>query len=228
MITKNKQKLPQLLVLLLVFTSSIKAQNYPASDPSNSGGWILNEGVSDEFNGTELDKDKWWILGENGDYRSKWKGRAPGQFVPHNIKVENGDLTLTSDWEPNYTFANEIHSGTYYGGSTSAPDNSKPITQACIMSETYFKYGYMEIRCKVADAPVTSGFWTTGYHSEIDMIENFGKIANGSNTSTVLEKKYRTNLISWDPEPAANYEEWKVEDILNVRVASDYFVYGFE
>lgn len=222
------------LILAIVFTccsqTNIQAQMYPASDPSNSGNWIANELLSDEFNDTQLDKTKWWILGENGDYRSKWKGRAPGQFAPLNVRVENGELILSSKWDPSFTFAQEQQDGTYYGGTATAADKSKPITQSCIMSERFFQYGYMEVRCKVADAPVTSAFWTTGYHSEIDMVENYGKrpIGNPNNTNVVLESKYRTNIISWDPIKASNYTEWKYEYITPVRVASQYIVYGFE
>lgn len=220
----------KLLLLLVICPFYIVAQDYPLSDPNNEGSWILNETLSDEFNGTELNKTKWWILGENDDYRNKWKGRAPGQFAAHNVRVENGDLILSSKWEPEFNFANEKNNGVYYGGTETSADNSLPITQACVMSETFFRYGYMEIRCKAADAPVTSSFWTTGYHSEIDMTENYGKrpIANPENKPESLERKYRTNMISWDPDKAPDHKNWKVEDLLDVRVASDYFVYGFE
>lgn len=182
------------------------------------------------IDGDELDKSKWWILGENGDYRSKWKGRAPGQFVAHNVEVKDGDLIIKSQWEPDYTFIDEKNNNVYYGGTTLSADNSKPITQACVMSEKFFKYGYMEIRCKAADAPVTCAFWTTGYRSEIDMTENYGKrpIGNPENKSVSLEKKYRTNIISWQPVNASNYTPWKTEYELSVRVAQEYYVYGFE
>ncbi|MGA9637472.1 T9SS type A sorting domain-containing protein [Flavobacterium sp.] len=222
-------QLPLLLVVLTCNLAAIQAQNYPASDPTNTAGWNLNTYLSDEFNGTTLDKTKWWILGENGDYRSKWKGRAPGQFAPHNVRVENGDLILSSKWEPSFTFVNEMQEGTYYGGTATAADKSKPITQSCILSERFFKYGYMEVRCKLADAPVTGAFWTTGYHSEIDMVENFGKrpIGNPAGQNADLEKKYRTNIINWDPEKTST-SDWKKETVLAARVASDYFVYGFE
>ncbi|WP_163397321.1 T9SS type A sorting domain-containing protein [Flavobacterium fluviatile] len=205
---------------------SISAQNNPMSDPTNASGWVFCDLLSDEFNGTSLDKNKWWILGENGDYRSKWKGRAPGQFAPQNVKVENGNLILSSQWEPNFTFLNESQDGTPYGGV----NKSHPITQAAIISERFFKYGYMEIRCKLAEAPVTGAFWTTGYHSEIDMVENYGKrpIGNPKNRPESLERKYRTNLINWDSESISVNDPIKVETDVNVRVASDYYVYGFE
>ncbi|MBB3699936.1 T9SS type A sorting domain-containing protein [Flammeovirga yaeyamensis] len=217
-------------IIALLSIQPTFAQINPVSDPENADGWILNKWASDEFNGTELNKTKWWILGENNDYRTKWKGRAPGQFAPHNVIVKDGHLILRSQWEPTFDFAPEKNDDVYYGGSSTAADLSKPITQACIMSETFFQYGYMEIKCKIADAPVTSAFWTTGYHSEIDMVENYGKrpIGNPENTPENLEYKYRTNLISWDPDRAADHEEWKVEEVMKERLASDFFIYGFE
>lgn len=227
------KKITNLLVItfLLIGIISIKAQNYPLSDPSNNDGWILNSEMSDEFNGTTLDKTKWWILGENNDYRNKWKGRAPGQYSGNNVEVTGGDLIIKSKWEPSFNFANEINNGYYYGGSQSSSDKSRPITQACILSEKFFKYGYMEIRCKSADAPVTNAFWTTGYHSEIDMTENYGKrpIGNPQSRPESLERRYRSNIISWDPEvrDTGNFS-YHTEHTLAQRTASNYFVYGFE
>ncbi|OHX63869.1 T9SS type A sorting domain-containing protein [Flammeovirga pacifica] len=219
-----------LLSLLSLYSLLLNAQVNPLSDPDNNGGWVLNKWASDEFNGEELNKGKWWVLGENNDYRAKWKGRAPGQFAGHNVRVENGELILTSNWEPDFDFALETNNGCYYGGTDNGPDGSKPITQASVMSETFFRYGYMEIRCKAADGPVTSAFWTTGYHGEIDMTENYGRrpIGNPQNQPDVLERKYRTNLISWDPDKAPDQKAWKVEDDMGVRMAEEYYVFGFE
>ncbi|WP_052444573.1 T9SS type A sorting domain-containing protein [Flammeovirga sp. OC4] len=219
-----------LLSLLFTLHLNIFAQVNPLSDPENEGGWILNKWASDEFNGEELNKGKWWVLGENNDYRAKWKGRAPGQFAGHNVRVENGELILTSQWEPDFDYALETNNDCYYGGTTQGPDGSKPITQASVMSETFFRYGYMEIRCKAADGPVTSAFWTTGYHGEIDMIENYGRrpIGNPENQPDDLERRYRTNLISWDPDKDPNHKNWKVEDDMQLRMAEDYHVFGFE
>ena len=33
----------------------------PLSDPTNSAGWVLNQDISDEFNGTEIDRNKWLV-----------------------------------------------------------------------------------------------------------------------------------------------------------------------
>ena len=79
---------------------------HPASDPQNLGGWVLNEEISDEFEGTELDTNKWFIEGQNGDYYI-WKGRPPSQFAPHNVIVEDGKLKLRTQWEPDFDFVKE-------------------------------------------------------------------------------------------------------------------------
>ena len=62
--------------LLIQKSLGQSSEFYPASDPENMGGWVLNEELSDEFVGDELDRNKWFIEGENGDYYI-WKGRAP-------------------------------------------------------------------------------------------------------------------------------------------------------
>ncbi len=224
----------KLILILIISPYLLVAQNYPKSDPDNSGGWILNKKMSDEFNDSSLDRSKWWILGEevNGVriYRNKWKGRAPGQFVGHNVFLKDGELILRSLWEPDFKFVNEKNNNVYYGGTETAADNSYPITQSCILSEGMFKYGYIEARYKAADAPVTSAFWTTGYRSEIDMTENFGKrpIANPANKPESLERKFRTNIISWEPNLPTGHQNWKVEKDMGVRLSEDYHVYGFE
>ncbi|WP_136481990.1 T9SS type A sorting domain-containing protein [Cognatitamlana onchidii] len=226
---KNRELLKTMSFFAIGLCSLVNTAQNPLSDPTNNDGWILNTTMSDEFNGSELDKTKWWILGENGDYRSKWKGRAPGQFASHNVIVDDGNLIIRSQWEPTFNFANEQLDGIYYGGGR-RDDNSRPITQACVMSETFFKYGYMEVRAKIADAPVTSAFWTTGYHSEIDMVENYGKrpIGNPRGTNSIIERKQRTNMINWDPDIPSNHRNWKVENDMGIRLAEDYHVYGFE
>jgi hypothetical protein len=47
---------------------------YPLSDQENKGGWVKFEPMTDEFDGKELDRNK-WVLGIAG-----WKGRQPAPF----------------------------------------------------------------------------------------------------------------------------------------------------
>jgi len=91
---------------------------FPLSDPQNSGKWILNKEVSDEFDAPTLNEDKWYVVGklENGkpvykhpDFPNKkvWIGRAPSQFSGNNYRLENGKLMLETRWEPNFPFSQE-------------------------------------------------------------------------------------------------------------------------
>jgi hypothetical protein len=65
------------------------ADAYPLSDQQNKGGWVKFEPMSDEFDGKELDRNK-WVLG-----MAWWKGRQPAFFSEKNVAVSAGKLHLT-------------------------------------------------------------------------------------------------------------------------------------
>ena len=125
---------------------------------------MLNEEVSDEFDGTELDLAKWRVLGYEGQYYGEWKGRAPSQFVAENVTVDDGFLTITSRWDPEYEFVDTTFNNGYKYGEPA------PITTGGIFSIAKFLYGYMEIKAKAADGPISSSFWSTGVGGEIDVL----------------------------------------------------------
>ena len=132
----------------------------PASDPLNSEGWVLNTEISDEFNTPDLDTTKWFVEGQNGDYYI-WKGKAPSQFVPHNVRIEEGILKLRTAWEPDYEFYEESYTdgnmGTAkYGEYKGEP---MPVTTAAVISKKRFLNGYMEVKSKVGNAAITGAFW---------------------------------------------------------------------
>jgi hypothetical protein len=62
---------------------------YPLSDQDNKVGWVKFEPMSDEFDGQELDPNKW----NRGMYW--WKGRQPALFSDKNVTVSDGKLHLT-------------------------------------------------------------------------------------------------------------------------------------
>ena len=76
-------------------TTKKSAQILPFSDQTNTGNWVLNTDVSDEFDAKTIDEDKWYIVGkfENAkpvykdpDYPNKKvsKARPPSQFSGRN------------------------------------------------------------------------------------------------------------------------------------------------
>ncbi len=193
---------------------------YPLSDTTNAGGWMLLEEMSDEFEDAELDTAKWLVQGAGGEYKSNFIGRPPSQFSTDNVRIEDGKLKIQSRWEPNYNFDPPVHPNT--------GEAFENITTAAVISKNQFQYGYMEIMCKAADAPVTSSFWTTGFQSELDMFEMFG----GHKTNDAWRKRLKLNMISWDPDnpyylPGGNGPAHTRNIQTDHNTASDFHVYGF-
>jgi hypothetical protein len=196
-----------------IASDSQSKQIHPASDPTNSGGWILNKEVSDDFEGTKLDSSKWYVEGTDGKYK-RWVGRAPSQFSPDNVRVENGKLHITTKWDPDFDFSDEVK-----------PEYKSPYekyTTAAVLSNNTFLYGYLEIKCKAADASITSSFWTTGKSSELDVFEFVGDSKRADK-----DKKFPFATHDWSTG-SAEANKWKESVELDWRVADDFHVYGCE
>ncbi len=205
--------------------SSSTDQLSPLSDPDNTGGWVLNKELSDEFEGTELDTNKWFIEGQNGDYYI-WKGRAPSQFAPHNVIVKNGILKLRTQWEPEFEFDQEGYSesgGDPYGFFKG---ESVPVTTAGVITKKRFLYGYMEVKSRSGNAAMTAAFWAIGYEQELDIYEQMG---NPKVKGSIHENSVRTAVHDWSPPAvrptkAFGYDEKN----LPYRTADEFHVYAAE
>jgi hypothetical protein len=203
---------------------------FPLSDPANKGGWVYNTEVSDEFEEPEVNEERWFIVGKfkNGkpeyvhpDDPEKWvwKGRAPSQFSGRNYRLEDGKLKLETRWEPDFPFTDEIRTPVF--GDPLPHEN---ITTACFISRKPFKYGYIEIKSKAADAEVTSGFWSMGPGMEFDFFEMFGdgRIEGKEHLDTELWWSIR----DWKKlKGKPSYTERKD---LGFRGADGFHVYGIE
>ena len=194
----------------------------PASDSDNSEGWVLNTEVSDEFNGKELDRDKWWVEGTDGKYHH-WKGRAPSQFAGHNAYVKDGKLVIRTQWEPEFKFANETSGGKKYG-------DKLPVTTAAVIGKKRFLNGYMEVRTKAANASMTSAFWALGYQSELDVYEQIGNPKNKK--GNIRETHFTPAIHDWRPgRYVAQFGQNKTFTMTHdtkMRVADGFHVYGCE
>lgn len=188
---------------------------YPVSDPAKTSGWVLNTDVSDEFESRKLDEDKWLVQGRDGEYKSRWIGRAPSQFSPDNVRISDGKLMVETRWEPDFEFAaKKDKDGRSY----------ENITTAAVISKKQFHYGYMEIKCKAADASITSSFWGTGKGSEIDVFEFNGRPSLKNKKG--LEKEMMFTMIDW--KTGKNVRMWRNKAHLDWRVAGEFHVYGCE
>ncbi len=198
----------------------------PLSDPDNTGDWVYNEVLSDEFEDTSLNERKWHIQGKDGEYRSNFVGRPPSQFSTNNVRLEDGKLKIETRWEPDYPFSPTTHPTT--------GEAFENITTAAVIGKRHFQYGYMEIKCKSANAPITSSFWTTTQQgnetpSELDMFEMFG----GHRSSDSWRKRLKLNMISWDQDNPYYFRDFSgptYSDNLQVdhNTADGFNVYGYE
>ena len=208
-----------------VQTSIVTALN-PASDKENKEGWVLNEEISDEFEGTEIDTTKWFVEGLNGDYYI-WKGRAPSQFVPHNVRVEDGKLKLRTAWEPDYNFYEESYSDGNMGTSKYGEYKGEPmpVTTAAVISKKRFLNGYMEVKSKVGNAAITGAFWAIGYEQELDVYELMG---NPKKEGNIRADSYLATGHDWSPPAERPTAVFNHTEDLPYRTADEFHVYGAE
>ena len=204
-----------------------QAAAMPFSDPDNTGGWVMNSDLSDDFNGTEIDTKKWFVEGRNGDYYI-WKGRAPSQFVPHNVIVEDGNLKLRTAWEPDYKFYEESYSDGNMGTSKYGEHEGKPmpVTTAGVLTNKRFLYGYMEVRSKVGNAAITGAFWAIGHEQELDVYELMGNPKNKK--GNIKEDSYLATAHDWSPPAQRPTKIFNHVEDLDFRTADGFHVYGAE
>lgn len=201
----------------------------PHTDPQNSGNWVLNTQVSDEFEGSTINEDRWFVVGKFVDGQPTyvhpdnpkkwvWKGRAPSQFSGNNHRLEDGKLILETRWEPDFPFSDEIRKPVF--GEAMPYEN---ITTACLINRKAFKYGYVEIKSKAADAQVTSGFWAMGTGFEFDFFEMYG---DGREGKEHLDSELWWSIRDWKNlkgKPA--YTERRD---MGFRGADDFHIYGVD
>lgn len=202
----------------------------PFSDQENTGKWIYNTVVSDEFETETLDEDRWYIVGKFEDgkpvykhpdkpKKKVWTGRAPSQFSGRNYRLEDGKLVLETRWEPDFPFIKEIHKPVF--GEAMPYAN---ITTACIISRKEFKYGYIEIKSKAADAEITSAFWSMGKGLEFDFFELLGY--HSEKGKEHLDRQIWWSIRDWTTlRGKPTYTEKKD---LGFRVADAFHIYGIE
>ena len=167
-------------VLFTVATLPSVAMSQPffapdQKDPKPSGKvWVAVENMSDEFDGTELDKSKW-----HGDPSAKgwgWVGRPPGLFKEDSITIENSMLNVTVGvLEEPVTVHGEQYK--YHGG--------------IVRSVPPGKVGdFFECRIKANRTEMSSMFWLitplgVSPRLELDIQECVGKTENVSTAATV-------------------------------------------
>lgn len=132
-----RKKLSILITVLLVVSLATKGQ--PPKAPKGYK-WVKNEKFTDEFNGTSLDKTKWY------DRSPYWvNGRAPATFRARTVSVKDGFLQIKNDiLRPE----DDEKDSKYHivGGAVGS-----------VSKEAY--YGYYEARIKASGISMSTTFW---------------------------------------------------------------------
>lgn len=175
---------------------------FPLSDQTNAGHWIKYEPMSDEFETSRLDPNKWY---------PDWLGRQPAYFYPGNVIVSNGKLHLTMKKQEVPEMPKDKGYHTY--------------TSAAVKSKTTVKYGYFEVKCKPMKSAGSSSFWfynsTPEMWTEIDVFEIGGGAAG-------FEKKYNMNVHVLRTPTVKKHLSMGDVWIAPKDLADDYHTYGLE
>ncbi len=127
-------------------------------------------------------------------------------------------LKLQTRWQPDFRFSEKPDSdGKKYETSPRRRSSA---------SGSFSMAGYLEIKCKAADASITSSFWMTGHQSELDVFEFMGAPAQSHKKH--LEKEYMFTLIDWSNPKGGLKRVWQEKHELGWRVAGGFHVYGCE
>jgi hypothetical protein len=198
-------------ICCLVLSCALYAQNgwlppvsYPSALFCDPAPWKLV--LSDDFNGTQLNRDIWDSYlrgGSNND--ENWEGARNGgnggnnwNYVDldENVVVSNGTCKLITKHEPvNWNCAScPVNTPRYYTCGTL----TTPYFRAS--QPNYFNAGRFEVRMKMPffnRAHTTVWTWYGRSVNEIDFVE-----AYGSGRPNIMANNY--NLHAWGPDPANN------------------------
>jgi beta-glucanase (GH16 family) len=184
-------------------------QDLPLSDQSNSGHWVLDKRFCDEFKGKSLNLKRWHVLPTSPD---DWKGREPAMFLPSNVTVKNGTLSLA------------FRKGDV--PEMNGLKGYKDYTSCAIKTYERSGYGYYEARTRPCRSSASSGFWLTDtgredYKSEIDIFEI------GANSPKFMHK-YNMTLHVWGTPQSKEHWGRMSEWITPWNFADEFHTYGFE
>ncbi len=178
---------------------------YPLSDQANEAGWAKYEQMTDEFDGSQLDPNKWWPKNPT------WLGRQPAWFDPANVDVTDGKLHLTMRKNEPPQMPKDKGYHTY--------------TSAAVQSKSLVRYGYFEVKCRPMASAGSSSFWfynsTPDLWTEIDVFEIGGRAPG-------FEKKYNMNLHVF--RTPAEKKHWSKGGVWTApaNLADDYHTYALE
>ena len=119
---------PAVVLCISLFPLYIRA--LPPADRQ----WKALPELTDEFEGNELDPEKWW------PDNPEWNGRDPGWFSVHNVSVSDGKLHLACT----------------KGQPEDCPSPEFTYGSAAVKGKFLVKYGYFEIESRSMESSASS------------------------------------------------------------------------
>jgi len=143
------------------------------------------------------------------------------------VHVSDGQLIITSQWEPDYEFANERYpdkeNADFYGVADGKPN---PVTTGGIITKKRFLYGYMEVNAKVGYAAISGAFWGIGYEQELDVFELMG---NPKIDGFIEGGNYFIGTAhDWSPPAERPTSVFLHSEKLDFNTSDDFHVYAAE
>jgi hypothetical protein len=147
--------------------------------------WQLVQELSDEFEGDRIDENKWQLEPVGNGWN--WMGRPPGLFLPKNVTLEDGKLTVTVSKLPKPRVIQD-REYLYQGAIIRSLKEGKPGW-------------YFECKMKANKTEMSSTFWlmtkgNTVKKLETDIQECVGVVSPDSAPWTDgWDRIYHSNLI---------------------------------
>jgi len=215
------------------------AQRPPIEDPC---AWILDAAKSDEFNGTEVDTSKWWIIDpcnftDSIHHGYNWGSGA--HFNTHNVSENNGNAVLTVNFNPDslndsvpciHHHLYRFYTGGIQTKQTMDPDHGIIGT---------YSYGYYEMRAKLpgfynaVHQSVGTGFWPTFWIYYEYIKDSCNKEQDEIDILEPDSKQYydaKTNVVGWHDEDGHCVSHKVAQDSMRSPnpLFEDYHKYGLE
>ncbi|MBU2912587.1 family 16 glycosylhydrolase [Reichenbachiella agariperforans] len=211
----------RLMLLMVVLQSYALAAQPP--EPANGYRWVLQEQFSDEFDGSELNLDKWY------NYHPYWKGRPPAMFHTDMVSVAEGMLQIKNQKLEKDSVVYNSWNDTYTTFS---------IAGGAVVSRTLeAHYGYYECRMKANKTLMSSTFWMSNrgsegpkgcgdsYSEELDIQECVGRASSATNS---FHKGMHSNTHYWYTDCEGEKETYSLgsEEDVETDVTEDFHVYA--
>lgn len=186
------------------------AENQQASLPEPPPGqhWVKIEELSDEFNGTELDVNKW------SPRHPYWHGGSASHFAPENVSVNGGVLQLHSTAAKN---PSEVKDRL----------NELWLKSACVSStKPAALYGFYQARLKASKLSMFSSFWFQNKYAEIDVAEQIGSPGKHEGERLIMAMNTHFFTNGGVSSPNRQNQERGAKAQMSSGAADNFHVYG--